>query len=99
MPVYRPEELAEKGALVEPESDDLVTPHAHDAAKVSAESGVEGVVGSFRPASQVDGALPTHDLFRVRVQADQYALRGRGCRSTSRPGLRCCRWYRGLWSM
>jgi len=69
--VYRPEELAEDWAVMEPESDDLVTTRTDDAAKVSAESGVEGVVGTFRPAAQVSGALPTHDRFGVRVQSDQ----------------------------
>ena len=87
MPVYRPEELAENWALMEPESDDLVTTRTDDAAEVSAESGVEGVVGSFRPAALVYGALPTHDRFRVRVQIDLMrcgvggaaAPAGRGC--------------------
>lgn len=56
---------------MELESDDLVTTSTDDAAKVSGESGVEGVVGSFRPAAQVGGALPAHDRFRVCVQVDQ----------------------------
>lgn len=69
--VYPAEEPAEKGALVEPESDDLVATCAHDATQVSAETGIAGVVGSLRSAAQVGGALQAHDRFRVRAQVDQ----------------------------